>query len=206
MKIYKRITAGSVAASLCLASALLTGCATPNAGNVTSATDNASAVQAATITTRTVSFPKIYFGDISEEEAKAKLTEAGCTDIVANEGGGYTATMPISKYNELVDAMHASVGETLNAIPGSEDYPSISSIEFEEQFSSVTMHASKSSLGFTEMFVSWVAAFPACMYQQIAGQPVSCTVTVLDPNGIEIQGATYPDAWSQDTRDSVTVN
>ena len=44
------------------------------------------------------------------------------------------------------------------------------------------------------------------MYQQFAGQPVGCVVSIVDQSGAELASTTYPDALDQDTRDSVTAN
>lgn len=178
-----------------LAAACAVGCATQNSGSTTSATDENSAVENVTITTRTVTFPSIYFGESTQDEATATLTELGCSDIVVNENGSYTAIMPLDKYNEFVDSLHEGTKEALDGIPHSEDYPSITAIEYDETFSNVTMTSSASQLGLSEMFVNWTVGICGCMYQQIAGQPVSCTVTVLDEAGIVIQSGTYPEDW-----------
>ena len=59
-------SAGAVIAAavvVCALCAGLTGCATQNSGNVTSDQDENSAVEKATMTTRTVTFPAIFFQD-----------------------------------------------------------------------------------------------------------------------------------------------
>lgn len=171
----------------------LGGCATSNAGSTTSATDENSAVEEATLATRTVTFPALYFQNQTEEEARTALEGNGATDIVVNEDGSYTMTMGIDKYNELVDGLHAATQKALDEIPNSESFPSITSIEYDETFSVVTMTSATQELGLSEMFVGLTGGLAANMYQQIAGQPVNCTVTVLDPDGNEIQSNVYPD-------------
>lgn len=171
----------------------LGGCATSNAGSTTSATDENSAVEEATLATRTVTFPALYFQNQTEEEAKAALEGNGATDIVVNEDGSYTMTMGIDKYNELVDGLYTATQKALDEIPNSESFPSITSIEYDETFSVVTMTSAARELGLSEMFVGLTGGLAANMYQQIAGQPVNCTVTVLDPDGNEIQSNVYPD-------------
>ena len=104
---------------MCTLCAGLAGCATQNSGNVTSEQDENSAVEKATIATRTVTFPALFFQDTVAEDVQANLQEWGCTDIVANEDGSYTATMPIDKYNELVDSWHDSTAKQLDEIPNS---------------------------------------------------------------------------------------
>lgn len=173
------------------------GCATQNSGTTTTATDEHSAIEDATVATRTITFPEIYFGESTEDEAKATLADLGCTEIIANENGSYTATMPIDEYNAFVDALYDGTKEALDSIPNSDDYPSITEIEYDETFSTITMTSSASQLGLSEMFVNWTAGLCGCMYQQIAGQDVSCAVTVVDQDGSVIQGGMYPDDWEK---------
>ena len=85
--------AGAVIATamvVCTLCAGLAGCATQNSGNVTSEQDENSAVEKATITTRTVTFPALFFQDTAAEDVQANLQEQGCTDIVAKR----TALIP----------------------------------------------------------------------------------------------------------------
>lgn len=187
--------------SIFIALALLGGCATDKSGDVTSETDERSAVELATPTTRTVTFAPIFFDGWSQEDAVSELQDKGYTDIMPQEDGSYTVTMTIGEYNELVDALYASVSETLDGLANSEDYPSIIAVEYDDTFSTIKFTSSKFSLDLTEMFIDWSAAIPACMYQQIAGQPVSTTITVFDADGGIIQEATYPDAWDQGEAD-----
>ena len=88
-------SAGAVMAfamGMCALCVGLAGCVTQNSGNVTSDQDENSAVEKATIATRTVTFPALFFQDTAAEDVQANLQEWGCTDIVANEDGSYTAT------------------------------------------------------------------------------------------------------------------
>lgn len=196
----------AIAMVMCALCVGLVGCATQNSGNVTSEQDENSAVEKATIATRTVTFPALFFQDTVAEDVQANLQEWGCTDIVANEDGSYTATMPIDKYNELVDSWHDSTAKQLDEMPNSETWSTITAVDYDEQFSKVTLTTSNSQVGLSEAFAPLQAGLIACIYQQFAGQPVSCVVSIVDQSGAELASTTYPDALDQDTRDSVTAN
>lgn len=201
--------AGAVVATVALSCTLcagLMGCATQNSGSVTSEQDENSAVEKATVTTRTVTFPAAFFKDTAAEDVQAKLQEQGCTDIVANEDGSYTATMPIDKYNDLVDSWHDSTAKQLDEMPNSDNWPTITAIDHDEQFAKVTLTTSSSQVGLKEAFAPLQVGLVACMYQQFAGQPVSCVVSIVDQSGAELSSSTYPDALNQDQRDSVAAN
>lgn len=44
------------------------------------------------------------------------------------------------------------------------------------------------------------------MYQQIAGQPVKCTVSIVDESGAELSSSVYPDALDSEQKDAVVAN
>ena len=73
----------AVAVTVCALCAGLAGCATQNSGNVTSEQDENSAVEKASVSTRTVTFPALFFQDTVAEDVQANLQEWGCTGIVA---------------------------------------------------------------------------------------------------------------------------
>lgn len=196
----------AIAVAMCALGAGLVGCATQNSGNVTSEQDENSAVEKATITTRTVTFPAIFFQDTAAEDVQANLQDWGCTDIVANEDGSYTTTMPIDKYNELVDSWHDSTAKQLDEMPNSETWSTLTAVDYDDQFSKVTLTTSNSQVGLSEAFAPLQAGLIACMYQQFAGQPVSCVVSIVDQSGAELASTTYPDALDQEQRDSLTAN
>lgn len=200
---------GAIAATVAISCALcvmLAGCATENSGNVTSDQDEYSAVEKATITTRTVTFPAALFKDESSEDVQSSLQEKGCTDIIANDDGSYTATMPIDAYNSFVDSWHQNVVDALDGMPNSEDWPTITAIDYDDQFSSVTLTISSSEIGLKEAFAPLQVGVIACMYQQFAGQPVSCVVSIVDQSGAELGSATYPDALDENRSDAVSAN
>lgn len=188
---------------LCLS---LTACTTQNSGNVTSEQDEHSAVEKATVTTRTLTFPAAYFSDKTAEEVQAAMQEKGCTDVTANEDGSYTVTMPIGKYNELVDSTHEAVVEQFNSMPNSEDWPTITAVDYDDQFSTVKVTISSSQVSFQEAFAPLAVGVVSCMYQQIAGQPVSCTVSMVDQSGAELSSSVYPDVLDEDQRAAVIAN
>ena len=85
------IATAMVMCALCVG---LAGCATQNSGNVTNEQDENSAVEKATITTRTVTFPAIFFQDTAAEDVQANLQDWGCADIIANENGSILRRCP----------------------------------------------------------------------------------------------------------------
>lgn len=182
----------------------LTGCATENSGSVTSKTDENSAVEEATLTTRTVTFPAIYFGEADQAETIASFEDEGWTDIEAHEDGSYTVTMPISDYNTLVDELKVNVEAALDDLPNTEDCPHITGIEYDESFAKISLITNVSStdnLTFAELFMPMTAGVIGCMYQQIAGFDVSCEVSVVGSDGGVLDSVLYPDALEEMSAD-----
>lgn len=97
---------GAIAATVAISCALcvmLAGCATENSGNVTSDQDEYSAVEKATITTRTVTFPAALFKDESSEDVQSSLQEKGCTDTLP------TMMVPIPRLCPLMRTTTSSI-------------------------------------------------------------------------------------------------
>ena len=65
----------AIAMVMCALCIDLVGCATQHSGNVTSEQDETSAVEKATIATRTVTFPALFFQDTVAEDVQANLQE-----------------------------------------------------------------------------------------------------------------------------------
>ena len=137
---------------------------------------------------------------------QAKLQEQGYSDITANEDGSYTVTMSIDKYNDLVDSMHDTVANQLDGMPNSENWQTITAIQYDDQFSNVTLTTSSSQVGLREAFAPLQAGIISCMYQQIAGQPVKCTVSIVDESGAELSSSVYPDVLDSEQKDAVVAN
>lgn len=185
-----------------LAVATLAGCATTNSGTTTSGSDTNSAVENGTLTTRTITFPSIYFQNKTADEVKSSLEGQGCTDIVANEDGSYTATMPLDKYNSLVDTMHTQIKKELDEMPNSDSFPNISKITYDDQFANISVNLSVDQIGLQDVYDGYAAALPSLMYQQIAGQPVKCSVIVIGAGGETLSSSVYPDDMKSSTTSS----
>ena len=168
-----------------------------NVGTTTSGSDEYSYVEEVTPTE--VTFPVYYFGEDTEEEATTTLEELGCTAITKNEDGSYTCTMPSDKYADLVDGMREVVVNSLEELPESEDFPNVDSVEYDDQFSQVTLHMSVYELGFDDIFTPYVPGMLAVMYQQIAAQPVHCSVNMVDPDGNDLGTMDFPEALEEGT-------
>jgi hypothetical protein len=187
-----------------LMACLACGCATKNSGTTTAQTDDNSAVEQATLTTRTVTFPKVYFNDADQDQATQTLEGLGATDIVANDDGSYTATLPIDKYNALVDTLHEGVAGNFDAMPGSDSWKDVTAVDYADDFSQVTFTLSTSSLGLQDMYLSYAGGIYGCMYQQIAGFPVNTEVVILAADGSQLSDTSYPEAWEKASDQSNT--
>lgn len=177
---------------------LIAGCTstTPlseHAGTMTKDTDKYSAIDKATATSRTITFPKIYFGNSSTDDAVSSLQNGGCTDVKANDDGSITATMPIDKYNELVDKVYDGVKQQLDGMPADSSYNgTISSVTYDDTMGNITVTLTGEKMGLTTMFVPYVVGTEVCMYQEIAGLPVNCVVKTMSASGSELATTTLP--------------
>ena len=88
----------------------------------------------------------------------------------------------------------------------SENWQTITAIQYDDQFSNVTLTTSSSQVGLREAFAPLQAGIISCMYQQIAGQPVKCTVSIVDESGAELSSSVYPDVLDSEQKDAVVAN
>lgn len=191
----KRLISGVVVSGV-LSLSVLAGCAAPNTGTTTSATDEYSAVEEATLTTRTVTFPSVYFEKISQEEALSTLEGLGATDVVAHDDGSYTATLSLDTYNRIAKELYDSVTSTLDEVVSKGDFPTLESIEYTDDFGMVTIYANRSDIGL-DIFSAYAVGVPVIMYRQFAGLPVESQVVYVDQNGDTIKEINIPDDFQQ---------
>ncbi len=176
----------------CLLLATLTGCATQNAGNVTKATDQNSAVDSATLLKKTITFPAWYFQGKEKSDVVSALQSQGYSDVIANEDGSYTVTVSIDQYNQLVDSLHDNIVTLLNSTVGSADSPNVLKVDYDNSFSNIKVYLTTNKIGLSEALLPVKYYVAACIYQQIAGQPVSCTVSIIGADGNQLSSTTYP--------------
>jgi len=144
--------------------------------------------------TKQVKFPAGYFALFGVTNPEACIAGLGGTNISAQEDGSYVATMPLTAHAAVVEDVYELVKATVDGIAGSEKYPNVTAVDYDEQFATVTVLFSGTSVSAEETVVSYVPGEAAVVYQTVAGLPVGCDVILVGADGSELMSTLFPQA------------
>lgn len=77
--------------------------------------------------------------DITDEEIEDLRTEEGYISITRNDDDSITYVMTKNKQKELLDKLENRFADFADSIPGSEDYPNVTKLEVNSDFSKFTI-------------------------------------------------------------------
>lgn len=77
--------------------------------------------------------------DITDEEIEDLRTDEGYISITRNDDGSITYVMTKNKQKELLDKLENRFADFADSIPGSEDYPNVTKLEVNSDFSKFTI-------------------------------------------------------------------
>jgi hypothetical protein len=173
--------------------------ATADAG-AAAATEQKTALEAASEpAARTVVFPAAYFevhGLQSESDQRRALTQLGCTDLVFDDEGNCTATVGDEEYADLVASLYDQTKALVDGLVGSDDYPGVVAVDYDEQFATVTVTFDATAVTAAEALVAQVPGSACTAYQQVAGLPASCCVILVGSDGSELATTVFPETAS----------
>ncbi len=125
--------------------------------------------------TVTMTIPADFVGETTQEELDQTAAEQGIDSIVLNEDGSATYTMSKAKQKELLEETKTSIQSSLDDVCGSEDYPTIESVTFNNDLTSFTVNinaASEEEIGINETFFVYTLFLYSGMYNSFAGETV----------------------------------
>ena len=185
------IGVGALCCTVALSSLFaLGGC---SLGDATEAAPHSQVPEVSSETTsKRVTIPDTYFRLKEIVNPQSYLEAQGYEDVTANDDGSHSATMPADDYEELVREAYDLAVSTIKGIENDERYPDAVSVDYDEQFATVTVLFSTMFYSVEEALVAYAPGEAACMYQQIAGLPVGCDVIIVGPDGSELSEDVFP--------------
>lgn len=99
-----------------------------------------------------ITIPATLAGETTQEELNQALTENGYKSATLNDDGSVTYVMSKAKHRELMQEMTSTINESLNDMIGSEEYPSFTKIEANDDFTEFTVTTTSTELSLTESF------------------------------------------------------
>lgn len=99
----------------------------------------------------TITIPADYVESTTQEELDEAVKEHGYKATL-NEDGSATYVMTRSQHKEMMDELTSSMQESLDSMAGSEEYPNITSVTANSDFTEFTVTTTNSKPDLTESF------------------------------------------------------
>lgn len=100
----------------------------------------------------TLTIPKDFVGDITQEELDKATQEKGYKSATLNDDGSVTYVMTKEQHKELLSAISISIDQGLADMISSEEYPEITDISANEDYTSFTVTTNNTELSLAESF------------------------------------------------------
>lgn len=201
---WVKIWAGIVVC--CFSLAILSACTAVESSDDSDSTylSSSSATDKEENRTKTVTLSKMFFEDsFTSQEMEAILNDKSYNELTLNGDGSRTISMPEETYNNLVAGLDAKLKSSLQEIADGDEYPGISSIEYDDRYSKIEMVSSVNPLSDGEQHASYSAGLMAIMFQKVSGQEPQCTIMIRDRAGQVIQEVNYPEDFDIETKASL---
>ncbi len=101
----------------------------------------------------TLTIPKDFIGDdMTQEKLDESVKEKGYKSATLNDDGSVTYVMTKAQHKEMVDGIKESINETLAEMVESEDYPNITDVTANDDFTSFTITTKNAEPDLSESF------------------------------------------------------
>ena len=107
----------------------------------------------------------------SQKDADAYAKEQGFKSVKLHDDGSITIVMSKSQHKKMMEELSKSIDDALQEMVGSEDYPNITAVEHNDNYTSFTVTTKSEELSFTESFSSIVFYLYGGMYNSFNGTP-----------------------------------
>ena len=124
------------------------------------------------LTEVSITVPADYIGDSTQEDLDKEVKEKGFISATLNADGSATYVMTKDQHTELMKQIAQSIDESLAEYIGSEDYPNITAIEANENYTSFTVTTKSTELSFMESFLVMGLYMYGGMYGIFSGEKV----------------------------------
>lgn len=120
----------------------------------------------------TITVPADYVGDVTQEELDAKAKGSDIHSITLNEDGSATYVMSKSQHKQMMKDLADSCNASLSDMIGSDDYPNITDIKANSDFTNFTVTTTSTDLDLAESMSIIVFYMYGGMYAIFNGSDV----------------------------------
>lgn len=119
----------------------------------------------------TITLPSQYVGETTQEELNEQAAQFGYK-VTKNDDGSATYVMTKSQHKEMLNNLANEFHSTLSDIAGSEDYPNITEITANENFTDFKVTTKSAEPDMSESFLSIAFYMYGGMYNIFSGEDV----------------------------------
>ena len=87
----------------------------------------------------TLTIPKDFVGDTTQEKLDESVKENGYKSATLNSDGSVTYVMTKAQHEEMLAGIRESLDQSLSEMIGSSDYPNITNVEHNDDYTSFTI-------------------------------------------------------------------
>lgn len=150
-----------------------------------------------------ITIPADYVEGTTQEEIEQEAAEAGVHSATLNDDGSVTYVMSKAQHEKLLEDTRASIQQSLNDMVGSEEYPNITSIETNDDFTKFTVTTTSSELSLEESFSVMVYYVYSGVYGIFSGEaPENVHVDFVNADTGEILESADSSEMSEDTAEA----
>ncbi len=120
----------------------------------------------------TLTIPQDFVGEMTQEKLDETVKEKGYKSATLNEDGSVTYVMTKAQHKEMMDGIKESIDQSLSEMVGSEDYPNITDITANDDYTSFTITTKNTEPDMAESFAAMAFYMYGGMYGIFAGQEV----------------------------------
>uniref|UniRef100_UPI004028CBD8 zinc-ribbon domain-containing protein n=1 Tax=Agathobacter rectalis TaxID=39491 RepID=UPI004028CBD8 len=101
-----------------------------------------------------LTIPAEYVEGTTQKELNKQAKEGTFKSATLNKDGSVTYVMSKSQHKEMLNTLKDSIADELNKIPNSTDYPNVTKVEANDDYTKFTVTTASTELSFDEQFLS----------------------------------------------------
>lgn len=101
-----------------------------------------------------LTIPAEYVEGTTQKELNKQAKEGTFKSATLNKDGSVTYVMSKSQHKEMLNTLKNSITDELNKIPNSTDYPNVTKVEANDDYTKFTVTTTSTELSFEEQFLS----------------------------------------------------
>ncbi len=120
----------------------------------------------------TLTIPKDFVGDTTQEKLDESVKENGYKSATLNSDGSVTYVMTKAQHEEMLEGIRESLDQSLSEMIGSSDYPNITNVEHNDDYTSFTITTKNAEPDLSESFSVMAIYMYGGMYGIFSGEEV----------------------------------